>query len=333
MAARRSPRPPSASGFARAAGYFGGALLGAVLLFAASTKAIHPNGFVAELEGLKLGLPITERVLAFAVLGLEFLLGSLLILGVRRWWVLGPATLLVLAFLGITGREYYRAAQGLATAEHGCGCFGSLIERTPKEAFFQDLLLLVPTLALAFVARPGGATPRRRALSALAVTVAGLLLAWRAPALPLDDWATRARPGVALSDLCAGRDADRVCLDALAPELDSGEHFLIVADLADEAFVAEVPRLSEWVIAEDGPPLVVLTAAGPEERQAFYWRAAPAFEPRQAPAALLGAMVRRFPRSFLVRDGVILASFDGLPPLAAGTDPATSPPVPMEKTP
>lgn len=313
-AARRPSRASSGFGFSRVAGYFGGAVLGAVLLLAALTKAIHPEAFATEIAGLKLGLPLGAHALSMLVLGVELLLGALLLLGVRRWWVLVPATLLVVVFLGITGREYYRAAHGLATAEHGCGCFGNLIERTPKEAFFQDLLLLVPTLALAFVARPTGAAPRRRTMLSLALTAAGLLLAWRAPNLPLDDWATRARPGVTMAGLCAGRDAERVCLDTLAPELDSGEHWLIVADLADEAFAAAVPRLSEYVLAAEGPPVVVLTSAGPEERQAFYWRTAPAFEPRQVPPGLLGAMVRRFPRSFRVRDGVILATFDGLPP-------------------
>lgn len=327
MAARRAPSAPSGSRFSRVAGYFGGALLGAVLLVAAVTKAIHPEGFVTEIAGLNLGLPLGARTVAFVVLGAEFLLGTLLLLGVRRAWVLAPATLLVVAFLGITGREYYRALHGLKPAEHGCGCFGALLERTPAEAFFQDLLLLVPTLALAFVARPRGAVAGRTKI-ALAVLVAGLLLAWRAPSLPLDDWATRARPGVAMSELCAGRDAERVCLDTLAPELDSGEHYLVVADLASESFAAVVPRLSEYVLAAEGPPLLVLTTAGPEERQAFFWRAAPAFEPRQAPAALVAGLVRRFPRSFLVRDGKILATFAGLPPLERA--PAA---VPMEKTP
>lgn len=327
MAARRAPSASSSSGFSRAAGYFGGALLGAVLLLAAFLKAIHPEAFVQEIEGLKLGLPAGARTLAFLVLGVEFLLGGLLVLGVRKWWVLVPTLLLVIAFLGITGREYYRDANGLATAENGCGCFGALVERTPKEAFFQDLLLLVPTLALAFVARPTGGV-RRRTLGALGLTALGLLLAWRAPSLPLDDWATRARPGVTMAELCAGRDAERVCLDTLAPELDSGEHLLIISDLTNESFTAAVPELSEYALAAEGPPLVVLTAAGPEERQAFYWTSAPAFEPRQGPPGLVSALVRRFPRSFLVRDGQIVATFDGLPPLERWSSSA-----PMEKTP
>ena len=79
--------------------------------------------------------------------------GSLLLLGVRRKWVLIPATLLVAFFLSLTGRAWWLAAHGQRDAAESCGCFGNLVQRTPAQAFWQDLALLVPALLLAWVGR------------------------------------------------------------------------------------------------------------------------------------------------------------------------------------
>ena len=74
-------------------GTFGGAFLACVLLFAVWAKAIDPPSFVDQIhtEGLDFLLP--ARAVALIALALEAGLGLLLLLGVRRKWVLIPATL------------------------------------------------------------------------------------------------------------------------------------------------------------------------------------------------------------------------------------------------
>lgn len=315
-------------------GTVGGVALGAVFLFAAWAKAIHPTAFVEEIanRGLALGaLGLGAGVVAFLALALEAGLGTLLLLGVRRLWVLVPAGLLVLFFLFLTGRDYYRAAAGLEVESASCGCFGSLVQRTPAEAFWQDLALMVPALGLAFVGRRRGggggrgrrsAPPVRTALG-LAAAVGVVGLAWKAPELPLDDWATRLRPGVQVAELCAGEGSERICLDALAPELAEGEHLVVLAEL-DEAFGERVERLNDYLDASylggsEAPGLAVFTTAGPQERQAFFWTWTPGFEPYQAPESLVAPLYRRLPRSFLVRDGEVVETWDGLPPFERWT--------------
>ncbi|HEY4565413.1 MAG TPA: MauE/DoxX family redox-associated membrane protein, partial [Thermoanaerobaculia bacterium] len=75
-------------------GTFGGAFLACVLLFAVWAKAIDPPSFVDQIhtEGLDFLLP--ARAVALIALALETGLGLLLLFGVRRKWVLIPATLL-----------------------------------------------------------------------------------------------------------------------------------------------------------------------------------------------------------------------------------------------
>jgi uncharacterized membrane protein YphA (DoxX/SURF4 family) len=317
--------PPTTAGaglaWRPAVGVAGAFVLGLVLLVASWAKVLAPQAFVEQirLEGLDFLLPAT--VVAFLALGIEIGLGTALVLAMRRWWVLVPAALLVLFFLFLTGRAYWLDAHGLLPEGAGCGCFGALLERTPAEAFWQDLLLLVPPLLLAFVGRPRGARfPRVRTAVTLLVTAAALLFAWKAPSLPLDDLATRLKPGVEIADLCSGRGAQRICMDLLLPELASGEHTVILTGLEDSVRDA-VPALNESVFADDGARLWALTAADSADLQAFQWSAGPAFEIREAPPGLLAPLYRRLPRSFRVTDGTVTATYDGLPPEAIATPP------------
>ena len=304
--------------------------LGAVFLVATWAKAIHPSAFAEQirLEGLDVLLPAMAVV--YVALALEGALAVALLVNLRRLWVLAPAALLVAFFLFLTARGWYLEAHGLREAGAACGCFGNLVERTPEQAFWQDLLLMVPPLVLAFLGRTRDARrfpPLRTALVAVAA-VATLVLAWQAPSLPLDDLATRLSPGVAVTDVCAGGGGEgvAVCLDAVVPELAAGEHVVVLADLEDEAFTAAVDRLNAHAFgarSSELPPLWVLTTASPEAQRAFFWQWAPVFEIREVPEALIAPLYRRLPRSFRVEDGVVTETWSGLPPLPEADQPVS----------
>ena len=313
--------PPSGAPTAswrRVLGTLGGIVLGAVFLIAAWAKALDPRAFASQItsEGLDFLLP--AAAVALVALALEVFLGGALLLAVRRWWILWPTTALVAFFLFLTGRGYWRYAHGEAPDDAACGCFGNLVERTPAEAFWQDLLLMVPALLLAFLGRDR-CTPRpRRRLAAIGVaTVAVVLLAWKAPDLPLDDLATRLKPGVDPMALCggAGDDDSRVCLDAVVPEIADGEHVVVMAELEDGPLSDHIETLNEYHWAARGPTLWVLTAATSEQLFGFRFSHGPSFPLREAPAALLRPLYRTLPRSFLVRGGRVVETYRGLPPL------------------
>lgn len=304
-------------------GWLGGGLLGAVLLVAAVAKSLDPRAFAEEISSLGLTGGLPPFALAIAVLGVEALLGALLVLNLRRLPVLIAATALVLLFVGITGRSAWRAARGLEDPTGACGCFGNLVERTPAEALVQDLLLLVPTLALAWIGRPGArrrASPRIALATAVGLGTAGFAVA--APGLPLDDRATRLRPGVGLEEICAGTADDRVCLADLAPELASGAHLVVLADVESEHFGRLADRLNLWARAGSEPRVAVLAEISPDRRQELYWTVGPAFELHDAPRAMLRPLYRTLPRSFRVEEGRVTATWTGLPPGFPGTDEA-----------
>ena len=324
-------RPPG-TGWRWWLGSAAAVFLGALYLVAVWAKAIDPASFAEQitLEGLDVLVP--AAAVAMVALVLEAALGVALLVNLRRLWVLVPTALLTLFFLALNARAWWLDARGLREDTAGCGCFGNLMDRTPREAFVMDLVLLgVPTL-LVFVGRPRGGRrfpPLRTTLVALAA-VAALLLAWKAPELPLDDLATRLRPGTTVAEMCAGREAERICLDLLVPELAQGEHLVVLADLGDDAFTGAVDALNDYAMAArmaGAAPLWVLAGGTPEEHRAFFWRYGPVFETREVPEALLAPLHRRLPRSFRLRDGTVTETWSGLPPLEV---PAPVDPPPVE---
>ena len=301
----------------RSLGFLGGAILGAVLLFAAWAKILDPSAFVEQirLEGLDFLLPATA--VAFIALALEVGLGAALLLGLRRLWVLIPSAFLVVFFLWLTGRNYWLTARGLREEGASCGCFGNLVDRTPAEAFWQDLLLLVPPLLLAFLAWSWGSRRwlRPRVAAVTLLTLAAMVVAWKAPELPLDNLATRLRPGVEPAKLCTGAEGERICFSTIVPELQTGSHYVVLADLEDPGFGEAVGDLNAYTLSGGASRLWVVTSVEPEVVSSFFWQWGPSFEIREGPEAILKSMYRRLPRSFFVVDGRVTETFSGLPPL------------------
>ena len=135
-------------------GFLAAFFLGGVLLFAAYAKLIEPAGFLEQihLEGLDFVLPASS--VALVAILLETGLGVALMLGLLNRWVLYGTSALAAFFIYLTGRNYWLVSQGLRDPDTSCGCFGSLVERTPQEAFGQDLFLLGVPLLILFWSRP-----------------------------------------------------------------------------------------------------------------------------------------------------------------------------------
>lgn len=317
------PSYPSPSPTRRAIGTLGGWILGAILLVAVWGKALDPAAFAQQIHADGLDRLVSAGALALLALALEAGLGMALLLGLRRLWVLAPASLLAAFFVFLNGRAYWLAAHGKASEAASCGCFGNLVQRTPAEAFWQDLALLLVPLALAFVGRDRNLPrfpPIRTALVAIFV-IAVPVFAWRAPELPLDDLATRLKPGAMVSKLCAGDDRSggsggaAVCLDTVAPELDHGDHLVVLGDLDDPALAKAVAGLNAYAASPGAATVWALTASDAKRQRLFFWRWGPTFKIVEAPAELLRPLYRRLPRSFAVQDGRVTATFPGLPPL------------------
>ncbi len=158
-------------------------------MLAAAAKVYEPGAFVEQirLEGLDFLLPAVP--IALLALALETGLGLALLLGVHHRAILVASGLLAAFFLFLTGRNYWLVSQGLRDPEASCGCFGSLIERTPAEAFWQDLALLVPPLLLLFWLTWLQRQPFPRVRTGLSIAAAVLVAVgtWFSPALKFSE--------------------------------------------------------------------------------------------------------------------------------------------------
>lgn len=291
-------------------------------------KIADPEAFaqVIRIEGLDFLL--SDFSTAILALGIEAAVAFFLLLNVRRLWVLVPTALLVLFFLVLNGKAYLAWLNGEPVAEMSCGCFGNLMDRNPEEAFWQDFFLLVPPMILAFLGRPRPTSPApilRIALAGL-LTIGSVVFAASAPDLPLSDLATRLKPGVHVAETCVGDPEDPTnyyCLagPALASWLTEGEHVVVLADLTDEDFVEEVAaridEFADFAMDPAAPRILVLHSGINDDQFAFELNArAPPFDYLAVPEALIRPLHRRLPRTFVVRDGEVVETHEGLPPMS-----------------
>src|SRR5579885_54294 len=257
-------------------------LLGVVLLVAAYAKAIYARGAAARLRDM---LPVPAGLAypaALAVIAFEAGLGAALLAHPRHRRVLLVGSATFLAFVTVVAWQLVRP-EGAAA----CGCFGQLLERTPRQALYEDLGLA----GLSGLAWLGSPAPR------------GARLPWAG--------VLGACAGVAFA-LLAPR------LAQFLPDRRAGRRLVLRPDRADPATRARIPHLNArlglprggtrvWGVADDNPDLAA----------ACLWSAGPAFEVRGAPPQMLRRLYRTLPRSALVDGGRVVATWSGFPPDAA----------------
>jgi hypothetical protein len=273
-------------------------VLGGVLVLAAYAKAIDPQGFAASLRDLPVSAAIAYPF-ALSIIAFESALAAALLSGSRHPLVLIVTNAVFLIFVGIVASQLIRP-DGAIT----CGCFGHLLERTPRQALYEDVGFAALS-GLAWLGRSTRSDVLRWWPSAIGAATS-VALAVCAPWLPLDDQATALAPGVTIQE---------THLDAVLPELRAGRHLVLLLDRADPATRQRIAHLNErlklphggttvWGVADDDPELAA----------EFLWSAGPAFEVRGVPPRMLRRLYRTLPRSALIDGGTVVRTWIGFPP-------------------
>ncbi len=281
----------------RLAAYVGVGFAGFMLLAAGLIKGLDPSGFARQIAG---DVPFLEPLASpLALVGIagETLLGTLYLLGFRRRWLLVVGLVLVALFMAVTAPKL--GADDAAS----CGCFGNFVVRTPAQVLVEDALMAAGLL-LGFIGGPGSRwRPWRTGLAALAAA-AGIALPLAAPSLPLDNLATRLKPGVTVNDL--------QLLETL-PELEFGSHLLILADESLDACQDLPDSLFQFVDNRPETQLWLLRPSDTLARDGTMWLCLFGTEMVELPQAVTAPLYRTLPRSFASRDGVVTRTWNGLP--------------------
>ncbi|MGQ9895994.1 MAG: MauE/DoxX family redox-associated membrane protein [Acidobacteriota bacterium] len=275
-------------------------LLGLVWLVAGVIKALEPFEFVRQVAGFQL-IPgkAAQTTIAWALLVTECTLGAALILGYRLRWALVAAGCLTLIFMGALG---WVIVAGIPVED--CGCFGSQIKRSPKEALLEDSLMLMATVVsgwLVWPSRPGNSIlkPHRwRGLGVLLGALFGLLT-------PL-----------AFGFPLGGGDWSQIKVSGTTVNVAAGERLVALLDTECSHCQESVPKLNAYVNVKDFPQFVALCSNEEWRRKFFIQRFEAKFELGEISKDDFKRLLADgdTPRIVLLRQGRVLAVWDGAPP-------------------
>lgn len=276
-------------------------LLAGVFFLSVWTKALDPAGFAEQMVRDGLMTQGLAYPMAILVVGIEAALAFGL-LATRRPIILGLASLMMLAFLGLSAYQYFNPPADPSS----CGCFGNLIQQSPGQHVATNLLFTL-FAGLAWLGLDKrNPFPSWRWWVPMGGFAAGALLAVVAPSLPVENLATRLHPGVAVADLR---------IDEILPELQDGKSLVLLIDRGDEQTRGDIARINEIVAMDPDSQVQVFGLAEENEELAteFFWTAGPAFDVRGAPWGLIKPLYRTLPRAFLVVDGIVKEVWNEIP--------------------
>jgi len=287
--------------------------IGLFFVVAAASKALDPVAFAGQIEAYELvsGAALT-RAMAWFFIGVETVVGACLLFGVQRRAALLAAAAMLGLFTGVTGWAWARGQQ------HACGCFGALVERTPAQTFFEDLILLA-CIGLALRYRPGSrrepAVWRRWAV--VSVAILGIVIP---PVI-----------GAYSPALHEGESLFELGLETYLPSVSDAR--TIYAFLEPLGTGPDYQDLQE--LAYSGIPVVGLCSAAEEEIEAFRWNAGPAFEVVSVSGPTLRRLSQDRRGAFLVEHKRVTQIWRGRIPEAldpARDGPSQAPPRPIDRT-
>ncbi len=286
----------------RLCGRIAGRVLGGVLLAAGLVKATAPMHFAQEIAdyGIITNVVLTG-VVAYAIVVVECGLGAALVVNLRPRVSLALTGLLLLVFLGAVGWAWWSGST------QDCGCFGPW-KRTPQQAFVEDIALLA-VIPWAWWGRRFAHAPT----NAIKLGLVGLGLAAgiMVPAVV----GMSNGPGAA-GDV--GSEAFKTIeVKDVPTSLASGEHLVLLMSTTCPHCQEAVPDMNALYSDPRVPKLVAIAMNDRVERGLFredYGAQYPIGEVSQQ--VVYSLLKKDFPRLFLIRDGRVVAAWDGKMPSA-----------------
>lgn len=284
----------------RLGGRVAGRLVGALLLTTGLAKAIAPAEFGQQVLAYKIvEHPALVGMLAYALIVAECGLGGALVANYKPKLMLALTGVLMLVFLVAVGYAWQTGSVA------DCGCM-PWMTRTPKEAFFEDLVLL-GLVGWAFWGHAGRAAGENTVKLAV-VTVA------LAAGLVVPGIAGLGAPKIGSAG-GEGSPAFATMKVEDAPEsLAAGEHLVLLMSTDCSHCQESVPKVNALASDPRMPRVVAVASEDRVSRGLFREDHGAQFPIAQISEADRTSLLReQFPRLFLVRDGTIVAAWDGVP--------------------
>jgi hypothetical protein len=277
-------------------------LMGIIFVVAGLAKAYEPIVFyweaISYVELLNVprdAWPQLGAIVVFILPALETGIGVALLANWQRRWSFPLAVGLLGFFIALTGHAWQQEA------DINCGCFGTLVDRTPGEALIEDLAMM----GLLLVAWRFGSqrwTPsfitRRSVIGVTAVALVLVLVGY----LPESD-------RMASSDLKPGVTLTGIELSDSEIDLSEGTYLVELFSPRCGRCAAVVPKLNHWAETPGMPPIVALHTFAPESSHLAEF--VKQLQPKYSIATISGSDWKRltwrhgWPRLALVQNGEI----------------------------
>ena len=276
-------------------------IVGLVLLTSGLLKAFGIDLFIRQLRDYGI---ITNPLLlifcAWAVIAFECCLGAALTVNFQPKIAVPLGGLLFLVFISATG---YAWATGV-TAD--CGCFGAWIERTPKDAMLEDIILFAALMIAWKWNRRFKNWPffLKEFLVAIAF-LAGL-------SLPLTAGPVLDRINTAIAGPVKEGSEHFVLKNFPQIDFSTGKHIVLILSTDCSHCRAEMDSLN--AIAEDKelPDVVALCMNNKQQREDFKFDFEPAFDVYQIPDDDFWRLLDdgEIPRTILIDNGIVIKKWD-----------------------
>lgn len=272
---------------------------------AAFLKSLDPAAFAEQITRHHVSPEAWSSALAWLFVGIEAVLVAAHLSFWRPRLVFLTSGLLLLGFIAVTAVAW---ANGNT---EGCGCFGRLAARHPREVILEDLgfLLMAGAGFWASAGRPGF---RRSGVVFAALLPLAVAIPIAGPHLPFDSLVTTFNPGEDLTDLAA---------DDLPQGLDEGQVLLVLVGPDCASCDAGLESLNQ-IAATDGAPTVIAVYAGSRaEARSWALDHVPGFAVGSAPEKVLRQYYRKLPQVGLLSEGKLVRVWRGVIPAPADVSP------------
>lgn len=274
--------------------------LAVVFLWAGALKGLDPEGFAMEITDYGLIRGWLATLGAYVLPPLEMGVGLALLINFRSLPSLIFANGLLLVFIGAI-------VFAILTDQplQSCGCFGKNIARTPEQTLIEDILLLAGGVLAMWILRKRDGKYytlwKKRLLVVAIVSSSAFTIA--SPHLPIDDWATSARPGVKW---------EKLNISLAEIDLSQGDHFVALMSLTEQATQNSIEDLN--MLASTETVNVIALYLGNEQAYGeFFWTHGTTFPMYAIAPSDMRLLHRRLPRFLLITDGVIRNTWAMLP--------------------
>ena len=293
------------------------AALGLVAVWgsAAFLKALDVPAFADQVTAHKITPAAWSGTLAFLLIVFEGLLAIAHLTFFRPRLAFAASAGLLLFFIGVTGWAW---AHGNT---EGCGCFGRLAARSPKDVILEDGLFVL-LAAVGWWAAGAIKAPRRAPLFFAVLAPLALILPFVGAKIPADALVTTLNPGTDLHLLAA---------DDLPGPLNDGPQLLVFLSDSCAACDAGLPNLADLAGRDDAPSVIGIFAGSRRDARAWGLVHVPPFPLASGPVKVLRQYYRRLPVTVLLKEGVVTQVWRNRVPTWADVQAALKRPKPAVK--